>query len=171
MKFDYIFNQEAINMTQNMVLVDMNRLHETGINNAIQFMTGDVLEIPDTEHIQIYHTSFINKKKEEMEYDVIKVGFNGKVRVIPVASFRRDRNGIDEFRDTYATKSAICRDLRLANDDYARITAIAGKKLKVREMFDAREKRFGEDDRIIPYNKDDIKTFNTKRWPIFDEIE
>lgn len=170
MKKEDVKNAKAFGMTAGMVKVDIARLHQTGTGTGIRFRIGDVIEFPDQEDLEIYSTTFTSKDNKEHEYELIKVAFNNRVRLIPVASFRRDRNGVDSSIEEYGKKSDLCRDLQIAIDDYERISILAGKTIKVVEMFSGRNRRF-DNGKVVDYNADDVKTFNTASWPVFELVD
>lgn len=165
MKKSDIKGTTPLGLVEGMVECDIQKLRKTGLGTGLKFHVGDVIEFPDLEDIQIYSTTFLTKDKEERTYELIKVAFNGRVRLIPVASFRRDKNGVDEIADEYSRKSDLCRDLQMANDDFERISVLAGKTISVREVFPGRNYKY--DGGRIPYNKDDVNTFTTSSWPVF----
>ena len=167
MKSSDIKGQTPIGMVEGMVQCDIAKLRKTGVGSGIKFHIGDVIDIPDLQDIQIYTTTFTSKKdNKEREYELIKVGFNGKVKLIPVASFRRDKNGVDDVADEYSRQSDVCRELQMANDDYERVAILAGKSVKVTNVFPGRNYKFDENGRI-PYNKDNVDSYSTSSWPIF----
>ena len=170
MKKEDIKNGKAIGMTEGMVKVDIARLHQTGTGAGIRFRIGDVIQFLDLEDVDIFSTTFKSKDGKEHEYELIKVAFNNRVRLIPVASFRRDRNGVDSSAEEYGKKNDLCRDLQIANDDYERISILAGKTIKVKEIYTGRNYRY-DDGKRIDYNADDVKTFNTAAWPVFEIID
>lgn len=155
-------------LTDGMEVCPIEKLRKTGLGNGLKFHVGDTIEFPDLDDIQIYTTSFVTKSKEEREYELVKVCFCGRVRLIPIASFRRDRDGIEEVADEYSRKTSLCRDLQMANDDYERISILAGKTIVVRENFPGRNHQYADGARVA-YNKDDINTFITRNWPVFEE--
>ena len=167
MKSSEIKGQTPLGLVEGMVVCDLAKLRKTGVGSGVKFHIGDIIEIPVLEDIQVYTTSFTSKKdKVEREYELIKVAFNGRVKLIPVASFRRDKNGVDEVADEYSQRSEICRELQMANDDYERIALLAGKTIKVTDVFPGRNYKFGDDGRI-PYNKDNVDSYSTSSWPVF----
>lgn len=166
MKKSDIKGTTPLGLVEGMVQCDIAKLRKTGTGNGLKFHIGDVIEFPDLEDIQIYSTSFTTKSGDERTYELVKVAFNGRVRLIPVASFRRDRNGIDEIADKYSRESDLCRDLQMANDDYERISVLAGRKIYVKDVFPGRNYKYDGGTRM-PYNKDDTNTFTTSSWPVF----
>lgn len=166
MKKSDIKGTAPLGLVEGMVECDLQKLRKTGLGTGLKFHIGDVILFPDLEELQIYSTSFTTRSGEQRDYELVKVAFNGRVRLIPVASFRRDKNGVDEIADEYSRKSDLCRDLQMANDDYERICILAGKTVTVREVFPGRNYKYGDDGRI-PYNKDDTSTFTTSSWPVF----
>lgn len=165
MKKSDIKGTAPLGFVEGMVECDLTKLRKTGLGTGLKFHIGDTIEFPDIEDIQIYSTSFKSKDGEEREYELIKVCFNGRVRLIPVASFRRDKNGIDEIADEYSRKSELCRDLQMSNDDYERICILSGKTIRVQEVFPGRNYKY--DNGRVAYNKDDTSTFTTSSWPVF----
>lgn len=170
MKKSDIKGTAPLGLVDGMTECPIEKLRKTGLGNGLKFHVGDVIEFPDLEDIQIYTTSFKTKDNVEREYELIKVGFCGRVRLIPVASFRRDRDGVEEVADEYSRKSQLCRDLQMSNDDFERISILAGKTVIVKEIFPGRNHQYADGSRV-PYNKDDIKTFTSRSWPVFVEQE
>ena len=166
MKKSEIKGTQPLGLVEGMVQCDLAKLRKTGTGNGLKFHIGDVIEFPDLEDIQIYSTSFTAKDGQQRDYELIKVAFNGRVRLIPVASFRRDRNGVDDVADAYSRESELCRDLQMANDDYERISILAGKTVMVKHVFSGRNYKYDGGNRV-PYNKDDTSTFTTSAWPVF----
>lgn len=167
MKSSEIKAQQPLGLVEGMVVCDLAKLRKTGVGSGVKFHVGDVIEIPVMEDIQIYSTRFTSKKDGiEREYELIKVGFNGRVKLIPVASFRRDKNGVDEVADEYSRRSDICRELQMANDDYERVAILAGKTIKVVDVFPGRNYKF--DEGRVPYNKDNVDSYTTSSWPVFE---
>lgn len=168
MKSSEIKAQQPIGMTEGMVLCDIAKLRTTGLGSGIKFHIGDVITIPELQDIQVYSRSFTSKRDNKVyDYEVIKVAFNDRVRTISVASFRRDKNGVDEIADEYSRKSAICRELQMANDDYERVATLAGKTVKVVDVFPGRNYKFDSNGRV-PYNKDNVDSYTTSSWPVFE---
>lgn len=166
MKKEDIKSAQPLGLTEGMVLCDTARLRKTGLGSGIKFHVGDVITFPDLADLQIYSTTFTSRDGKEREYELVKVAFNDRVKLIPVASFRRDKNGIDTYADEYSRRSDLCRDLQMANDDYERISILAGHTIRVKEVFDARNYKY-ENGQRVPYNKDDVHTFTTSSWPVF----
>lgn len=165
MKKSEIKGIAPLGLVDGMVKCDLAKLRKTGTGNGLKFHVGDIILFPDLEELEIYSTSFTGKDGNDHEYELIKVAFNNRVKLIPIASFRRDRNGIDEIADEYSRKSDLCRDLQMANDDYERISILAGKTVIVKEVFPGRNYKY--DGGRVPYNKDDVNTFTTSTWPVF----
>lgn len=171
MKKSTIKSQEAINMKANLVTVSLDVLRNTGrAFGGIRFRIGDIITFPDWDDVEMFQDSFVGKDKQEHTFPVIKVGFNESVRVIPVASFRRETQGIDEYIEKYTQLNTFLRDINLATDDFERMKLFAGHTIKVAELFEARNVAFIDGARV-PYNKDDVKTFTTSRWPVFVPID
>lgn len=171
MKKEDIKGMTPLGLVEGMrLLTDLAKLRKTGTGGALKFHIGDTITIPDMDQIQVYTTSFTTPDGKEREYEVVKVGFNDRVKLIPIGSFRRDRNGIDEIADAYTRKSALCRDLNLAVDDFERLSIIAGHTIVVKDIFDGRSYKYANNSRV-PYNKDDINTFTTGAWPVFEFVD
>ena len=172
MKKTEIKAQEAINMKANMVNLTLDALRNTGrAFGGIRFRIGDRIVFPDWNDIQVYEDSFVGRDKQEHKFPVVKVLFNDNVRVIPVASFRRETQGIDEYIEKYTSINPFLRTISMTADDFERIQAFAGKAIIVKDLFDGRNVAFDSERRRIPYNKDDVKTFTTSRWPVFEILE
>lgn len=170
MKKEDIKATKPMGLTEGMTLVDVNRLRQTGNGGGIRFRLGDVIQFPDFKDLELYATTFKGKDGKEHEYELVKVAFNNKVRLIPVASFRRDRNGVDASAQEYAAKSDLCRDLQICNDDFERFTILCGHTIKVKDVYTGRNYRY-EDNARVDYNANDVKTFNTAVWPVFEFID
>lgn len=171
MKKSTIKSQEAINMKANLATVSLDVLRNTGrAFGGIRFRIGDTITFPDWEELEMFQDSFVGRDKQEHTFPVIKVGFNDSVRVIPVASFRRETQGIDDYIEKYTAINGFLRSINMATDDYERMHLFAGHTVKVSDLFEARNVAFADGNRI-PYNKDDVKTFTTSRWPVFEVIE
>ena len=167
MKSSEIKGQTPIGLVEGMVVCELAKLRKTGVGSGVKFHVGDVIEIPVMEDIQIYSTTFTSKKDGvEREYELIKVAFNDRVKLNPVASFRRDKNGVEEIADEYSRKSNICRELQMANDDYERVAILSGKTIEVVDIFPGRNYKFN--DGRVPYNKDDVDSYTTSSWPVFE---
>lgn len=166
MKKEDIVSAKPLGFTEGMVKCDAAKLRKTGTGSGIKFHQNDEIEFPDFDQLEIYTTSFTSKDGQQHDYELIKVAFNNRVRLIPVASFRRDKNGVDEVCDEYSRESDLVRDLQVANDDYERISILAGHKIRVKGLFD-KGRIYKYDNGRIPYNKNDNTTFETKVWPIF----
>ena len=171
MKKSTIKSQEAINMKANLVTISLDALRNTGrIFGGIRFRIGDIITFPDWEDLEMFQDSFIGRDKQEHTFPVVKVGFNENVRMIPIASFRRETQGIDEYIEKYTQLNPFLRAINLAADDFERMKLFAGHTVRVINLFDARNVAFVDGNRV-PYNKDDVKTFTTSRWPVFDIID
>jgi hypothetical protein len=171
MKKEDIKSAQPLGLAEGMVIVEAAKLRKTGLGSGIKFHVGDKITVPDMEDLQVYSTTFTARDGKEREYELIKVGFNDRVKLIPVASFRRDKNGVDEVADEYSRKSALCRDLQMANDDYERISILAGHTVIVKEVFGTgRNYKYVNGERV-PYNKDDTSTFTTAAWPVFEMVD
>ena len=165
MKKEDIKGATPLGLTDGMVVVEAAELRKTGLGSGTKFHAGDIIVFPSMEDLQVYSTTFTDKGGNQRKYELVKVGFNDRVKVIPVASFRRDKNGVDDFADEYSRMSPLCRDLQVANDDYERISILAGHTVRVESLFPGRNYKFG--DGRLPYNKDDTTTFSTSSWPVF----
>ena len=171
MKKNTIKSQEAINMKANLVTVNLDTLRNTGrAFGGIRFRIGDIIVFPDWEEVEMFQDSFTGRDKQEHTFPVVKVGFNDKVRLVPVASFRRETQGVDEYIEKYTAINPFLRAINMAADDYERIRLFAGHTVKVKDLFDARNVAFVDGNRVA-YNKDDVKTFTTSRWPVFEIID
>ena len=170
MKKEQIVATKPIGLTEGMVQVDSSRLRQTGTGSGIRFHLGDLIQFPDFKDLELYANTFKGKDGKEHEYELVKVGFNNKVRLIPVASFRRDRNGVDASAQDYSSKSELCRDLQMCNDDFERFTILAGHTIRVKEIYTGRNYRYVDNARV-DYNADDVKTFTTSAWPIFEFMD
>lgn len=170
MKKEEIKATRPFGLTDGMVPVDSARLRQTGTGGGIRFRMGDIVQFPDFQDLEIYSTTFKGRDGKEHEYELVKVAFNNKVRLIPVASFRRDKNGVDASAQEYSSKSDICRDLQMCNDDFERMTLLCGHTIKVKDIFTGRNYKY-EDNKRIDYNADDVKTFTTAAWPIFEIVD
>ena len=171
MKKEDIKSAKPLGLTEGMVVCEVAKLRKTGTGVGIKFHVGDKIQFPPIEDLEVYSTSFTGRDGKEREYELVKVAFNEKVRLIPVASFRRDRNGVDEVADEYSRQSELCRDLQMANDDFERISMLAGHTVIVKNIFGTgRNYKYVEGTRV-PYNKDDVNTFTTAAWPIFEFVD
>lgn len=166
MKKEDIKSAKPLGLTEGMTKCDAAKLRKTGTGAGIKFHKEDLIEFPDFDDLEIYTTSFTSKDGQQHDYELIKVAFNGRVRLIPVASFRRDKNGVDEVADEYSRESDLVRDLQMANDDYERISILAGHKVRVKNIFE-NGRIYKYDNGRVPYNKNDNTTFETRAWPIF----
>ena len=165
MKKEDIVSAKPLGLSEGMTRCDASKLRKTGTGGGIKFHEGDVIDFPNFEQLEIYTTSFTSKSGEQHDYELIKVSFNDRVRLIPVASYRRDKNGVEEVADEYSRESDLVRDLQLC---YERISILAGRSVKVKKLFDkGRTYKYDDSRQRIPYNKDDTSTFETKAWPIF----
>lgn len=172
MKKTDIKAQEAVNMKANMTSLTLDSLRNTGrAFGGVRFRIGDKIVFPDWNDLEIFQDMFVGRDKEEHTFPVVKVSFNDSIRVIPVASFRRETQGIDEFIEKYTSLNPFLRSISMASDDFDRIKAFAGKVIIVKDLFDGRNVAFDSERRRIPYNKDDVKTFTTSRWPVFEVLE
>lgn len=161
---------EAINAKANLTNLTKEQLHNTGrVFGGIRFWIGDTVIFPDWADLETYQDVFQDKEGKEHFFPVVKVGLNEVARIIPIGSFRRFAFGIDESVEKYAATDTFHRNLTLAQDDFELLQLFAGKTVKVRQFLDARmialDKATGK---RIPYNKDDVKTFTTQRWPIWE---
>lgn len=170
MKKEDIKATKPFGLTEGMVPVDKARLRQTGNGGGIRFHVGDIIDFPPFEDLEIYTTSFKDKDGKEHEYELVKVGFNNKVKLIPVASFRRDKNGVDASAEKYSAQTELSRDLQMCTDDYARMTILCGHTVKVKDMFNGREFRYENGSRV-DYNDGDVKTFKTRQWPVFEMVD
>lgn len=172
MKKTDIKAKEAINKKANMVDLTKDALRNTGrAFGGIRFRIGDKVVFPDWEDLEVYEDSFVGRDKQEHKFPVVKVAFNDIVRVIPVASFRRETQGVDEYIEKYTNLNPFLRTINMTADDFERMQAFAGKVIIVKDLFDGRNVAFDDERRRIPYNKDDVKTFTTSRWPVFEVVE
>lgn len=161
----------AINAKASLTDLNKDQLHNTGrAYGGIRFWVGDELTFPDWDDIETFQDSFKDKDGKEHTFPVVKIGLNNVVRVVPVGSFRRFSFGIDEFVEKYAAINAFHRNLTLAQDDFELLKLFAGKTVKVKKLFDARMIALDAAKTKIPYNKDDVKTFTTQRWPVWEEV-
>ena len=159
---------KAINASSTMTPVSLDVLREKGqSNNGFRFATGDQVAIP--EDLEIFAESFRTQSGENMFYYLVKADVNGQPFMVSVASFRRDRTGIEDFVEQYHKQSPVARILSgLANDE-ERMRYLAGKNLKVTGLMQAREYQFDNGNRIA-YSSEDPKTYRTRFWPIFEEV-
>ena len=164
---------EAINAKASLVTLNKDQLHNTGrAFGGIRFWIGDILIFPDWEDLETCSDSFIDADNKEHPFPVVKIGLNNVARYIPVGSFRRFAFGIDEYTERYAQTDDFHRNLVAAQDDFELLKLFAGHTFKVEKFFDARMKaKDSTTGKVIAYNKDDVKTFTTMRWPIFTKVE
>ena len=159
---------QAINATATMTPVTLETLREKGqSNNGFRFVTGDNISIP--EELEVYAESFKLANGEPLIYYVVKMEVNGSPFMVSVASFRKDRAGIEDYVEEYHKKSPISRILAGMANDEERMKHLAGKNLKVTGLMQAREYQF-EDGARVTYSAEDPKTYKTRFWPIFEEI-
>lgn len=173
MKKSAIKSQEAVNMKAGMVSISVDALRNTGrAFGGVKFRIGDEIVFPDWDDIDVFEDSFTSKDGKTRTFPVVKVAMNNIVRVVPVGSFRRETSGIDEYQERYYGMNPFLRSLEAAADDFDRIRMFAGHTVKVRELFEGRCIAFDKDTKDrIPYNKDDVKTFTTARWPVFEIVD
>lgn len=168
MKKEDIKGAVAINHKAGSTTLTKEQLRNTGrAFGGVRFWIGDVLIFPDWDDIETYQNSFVGRDDKEHFFPVVKIGVNTVVREVPIGSFRRHQAGIDEYVEEYAKISDLHRNIVGAQDDFELLQVLAGKTLKVSKLFDARQVAFA-DGHKIPYNKDDVKTFTTQRWPVFE---
>ena len=160
---------EAINKKASLVTLDKEALHNTGrAFGGIHFWSGDELVFPDWDDLDTCNDSFEDTDGKAHPFPVVKIGLNNVVRYIPIGSLRRFAFGIDDYTEKYAQIDAFHRSIVDAQDDFELLKLFAGNTFKVNSFFDARMKaRDKVTGKIVPYNKDDVKTFTTMRWPIF----
>ena len=172
MKRAEIKDAKAINAKASNVTLTKEQLHNTGrAYGGVRFWIGDVLVFPEWEDIETFSDMFLDRDGKEHSFPVVKIGVNNVVRNIPIGSFRRFYTGIDQFVEEYARINDFHRNLVNAQDDYEIVQLMAGKTFKIENLFDARLVAWSTDHKRIPYNKDDVKTFTTGRWPIFTIVE
>lgn len=159
---------QAINASATMTQVSLEELRDKGqTNSGFRFVTGDVIEIP--EEIEVYADHF-TIGTENLVYYLIKMNVNKETYMVSVASFRKDRTGIEDSVEAYHAKSMIARRLAGMANDEERVRFLAGKVLKVKELMEAREYRFDGGQRVA-YNANDPTTYRTRFWPVFEEME
>jgi len=162
----------AVNAKASYTTLNKEQLHNTGrAFGGIRFWVGDVLVFPDWDEIETFNDVFIDQDKKEHFFPVVKIGLNDTVRCIPIGSFRRFAAGIEEYVEKYARISDFHRNLTLAQDDFELLRLFAGHTVKIERLFDARMIAWTTDRKRVPYNKDDVKTFTTMRWPEFTIVE
>lgn len=165
MKKTAIKDLTPVNMKEGTKYVSIDELHNSGQTVGFKYTVGDVIVIPDLNDIQVAPATFKNKKGDDVTYFRIKVGLNDVCKLFSVAAFRMNRDGVTEYDTDYCSKCEIARTLRSAGDDFERVTLLAGKTLKVKELFPGRSKKFG-----IAYDPNDRTTFTVQDWPIFEVI-
>lgn len=168
MKKEDIVSARPLGLTEGMVKCDAAKLRTTGQTAGIKFHKDDKIVFPDFDQLEFYTTTFTTKDGVQHDYELVKVAFNDRVRLIAVACFRRDKNGVDEICDEYSRESNLVRDLQVSNDDYERISILAGHTVVVKRLFEKGRIYKYEGGARIPYNKDDNSTFETRVWPVFD---
>lgn len=158
---------KAVNATATMTPVSIESLRETGVsNNAFRFVPSDVIEIP--EELEVYSERF-KIGDDELTYYVVKMTVNDEPFMVSVATFRKDRVGVENYVEEYHQKSPISRMLASLANDEERMRYLCGRKLRVLGSFPAREYRFEAHTRVT-YNADDPTTYKTRFWPIFEEL-
>lgn len=173
MKKTDIRSTEAINAKASLTTLNRDQLHNTGrAFGGIRFWIGDVLLFPDWDELDTCMDSFTDTEKKDHPFPVVKIGLNDTVRFVPIGSFRRFSFGIDKYVEEYAHIDDFHRNIVAAQDDFELMKLFAGHKIKIEKFFDARMKaKDPSTGKIIAYNKDDVKTFTTMRWPIFTIVE
>lgn len=172
MKKTDIRSSKAVNEKATYTTLTKEQLHNTGrAFGGIRFWIGDVLVFPDWDELDTQSDIFVDAEKKEHSFPVVKIGLNDTVRFIPIGSFRRFAAGIEEYVEKYAKLSEFHRNLTLAQDDFELLQLFAGHTFEIKEFFDARMIAWTPDRKRVPYNKDDVKTFTTMRWPVFTIVE
>lgn len=171
MKKDDIKGIEAVNMKSTLTPVSSEQLKSSGKPfGGINFWVNDTITFPNWENVEIFMDSFEDRNKVTRQFPVIKVALNGKVRVIPVGSFRRHMSGVQESIEAYGSTDSFHRDIVLAQSDWELMQIFAGKTVRVRDKFDAKTIKFEGNNRVA-YNRDNASTYNTAKWPLFEVIE
>lgn len=165
MKKSDIKDLKPINMSEGIKYVSIEKLHESGKTVGFKFTEGDEVIIPDMDEIQIAPDSFKNKAGEVVTYLKIKVGLNDICKLIPVAAFRQNKDAVEQFDADYCSQCEIARLLRTATDDFERMQILAGKTLKVVNLFHGRNKKYG-----IAYDPEDRTSYSVLDWPIFKVV-
>lgn len=158
---------QASNATTTMTPVSIESLRVTGTSHSgFKFVPDDIIEIP--EELEVFSDHF-KLGEEDVVYYLVKMAVNGQTFMVSVATFRKDRIGVDDFVEKYHLESPISRILASMSNDEERMRFLAGKKLRVRGSMQAREYKFVDRQRVS-YNADDPSTYQTRFWPIFEEV-
>ena len=156
---------KAVNAAAGMKKVDVSELHNTGRMIGFKFYTNDIIVIPDMDDLEVVKDSFKNAAGNIVEYPLIKIAINDVVKYIPASAFRRDSQGLDEYKEQYRKISPICQKMSTGTEDFERVSILVGKTWKVKNLFPAKSRKFG-----VAYNPEDPKTYVDDSWPIFEEV-
>ena len=162
-------DQKMVNATDAWKPATLEDLRGSGVGIAnFSFIKGDRLSVP--ENLEVSEVRFKPKgRDDEMSYYLLKVQVTGTVRGVSLASFRKDRYGIEAFVREYHNKCKVARDLAACANDEERALYLAGHDFIISDVFQGRSYRFL--DGIRSYDPNDTNTYKEGDWPIFDMVE